>query len=88
MFEYKTTFAATKRYNKLKECGSLRTELEVWTKDMDIDIIRWESSGGYGSMRWVLSLMRRQRGMIILLSLYDLLSFLLISLLIALLLAE
>ena len=30
---------ATKRYNKLKECGSLRTELEVWTKDMDIDII-------------------------------------------------
>tara|TARA_Y100000996_G_scaffold410565_1_gene393172 strand:+ start:24 stop:1175 length:1152 start_codon:yes stop_codon:yes gene_type:complete len=31
---------ATKRYNKLKECGSLRTELEVWTKDMDIDIIR------------------------------------------------
>ena len=31
---------ATKRYNKHKECGSLRTELEVWTKDMDIDIIR------------------------------------------------
>ena len=31
---------ATKRYNKLKESGSLRTELEVWTKDMDIDIIR------------------------------------------------
>ena len=31
---------ATKRFNKLRECGSLRTELEVWTKDMDIDIIR------------------------------------------------
>ncbi len=31
---------ASKRYNKLKESGNLRTELEVWTKDMDIDIIR------------------------------------------------
>jgi len=31
---------ASKRYNKLKSSGSLRTELEVWTKDMDIDIIR------------------------------------------------
>ena len=44
--------------------------------------------GGYGSMRWVASLMRRPRGMIILLSLFDLLSFLLISSLIFLLLAE
>ena len=39
-------------------------------------------------MHWVRSLMRRRRGMIILLSLYDLLSFLLISSLIVLLLAE
>ena len=31
---------ASKRYNKLKGSGNLRTELEVWTKDMDIDIIR------------------------------------------------
>ena len=31
---------ASKRYNKLKTEGNLRTELEVWTKDMDIDIIR------------------------------------------------
>ena len=31
---------ASKRYNKLKAEGNLRTELEVWTKDMEIDIIR------------------------------------------------
>lgn len=31
---------ATKRYNKLKEAGSLRTELELWTPDSNIDIIR------------------------------------------------
>ena len=31
---------ASKRYTKLKSEGNLRTELEVWTKDMDIDIIR------------------------------------------------
>jgi hypothetical protein len=31
---------ASKRYTKLKTEGNLRTELEVWTKDMDIDIIR------------------------------------------------
>ena len=31
---------ASKRYSKLKSEGNLRTELEVWTKDMDIDIIR------------------------------------------------
>ena len=31
---------STKRYEKLKSEGNLRTELEVWTKDMDIDIIR------------------------------------------------
>jgi hypothetical protein len=31
---------AAKRYAKLKEEGNLRTELEVWTKDMEIDIIR------------------------------------------------
>ena len=31
---------ASKRYEKLKSEGNLRTELEVWTKDMDIDIIR------------------------------------------------
>ena len=31
---------ATKRYNKLKEDGRLRTDLEIWTKDSDIDIIR------------------------------------------------
>ena len=31
---------ATKRYNKLKEDGRLRTDLEVWTKDSEIDIIR------------------------------------------------
>ena len=35
-------------------------------------------------MRWVLSLIQRRRGMIILLSLFDLLSFLLISSLIVL----
>lgn len=31
---------ASKRYESLKSEGSLRTELEVWSKDMDIDIIR------------------------------------------------
>jgi len=31
---------ATKRYNKLKSEGRLRTELEVWTKGENIDIIR------------------------------------------------
>ena len=31
---------ATKRYNKLKEDGRLRNDLEVWTKDSNIDIIR------------------------------------------------
>ena len=31
---------ATKRYNKLKEDGRLRNDLEVWTKDSEIDIIR------------------------------------------------
>jgi len=31
---------ATKRYNKLKEDGRLRTDLEIWTKDSKIDIIR------------------------------------------------
>ena len=31
---------ASKRYESLKSSGSLRTELEVWTKDMHIDIIR------------------------------------------------
>jgi len=32
---------ATKRYYKLKEDGRLRKNLEVWTKDSEIDIIRW-----------------------------------------------
>ena len=31
---------ATKRYNKLKEDGRLRKNLEIWTKDSEIDIIR------------------------------------------------
>lgn len=31
---------ASKRYESLKSEGTLRTELEVWSKDMDIDIIR------------------------------------------------
>ena len=31
---------ATKRYNKLKEDGRLRKDLEIWTKDSEIDIIR------------------------------------------------
>ena len=31
---------ATKRFNKLKEDGRLRNDLEVWTKDSKIDIIR------------------------------------------------
>ena len=31
---------ATKRYNKLKEDGRLRKDLEVWTRDSKIDIIR------------------------------------------------
>ncbi len=31
---------SAKRYEKLKSEGNLRTELEVWTKDMEIDIIR------------------------------------------------
>ena len=31
---------ATKRYYKLKEDGRLRNDLEVWTKDSKIDIIR------------------------------------------------
>ena len=31
---------ATKRYNKLKESGGIRTELETWNTKTDIDIIR------------------------------------------------
>ena len=31
---------ASKRYDSLKSEGKLRTDLEVWSKDMDIDIIR------------------------------------------------
>jgi len=31
---------ATKRYNKLKEEDRLRNDLEIWTADSDIDIIR------------------------------------------------
>ena len=31
---------ATKRYNKIKEEGRLRNDLEIWTKDSQIDIIR------------------------------------------------
>jgi hypothetical protein len=31
---------ASTRYESLKSEGRLRTELEVWTKDMEIDIIR------------------------------------------------
>jgi hypothetical protein len=31
---------ATKRFNKLKEDGRLRNDLEVWTRDSQIDIIR------------------------------------------------
>jgi hypothetical protein len=31
---------ATKRFNNLKSDGRLRNELEVWTKDSQIDIIR------------------------------------------------
>ena len=31
---------ATKRYNKLKEDGRLRNNLEIWTRDSNIDIIR------------------------------------------------
>ena len=31
---------ATKRWNKLNEEPSLRNDLEVWTKDSKIDIIR------------------------------------------------
>ncbi len=31
---------ASKRYESLKSEGTLRTELEVWSKDMEIDIIR------------------------------------------------
>ena len=30
----------TKRFNNLKADGRLRTDLEVWTKDSQIDIIR------------------------------------------------
>ena len=31
---------ATKRYNKLKEEGRIREEVEVWSNGNDIDIIR------------------------------------------------
>ena len=31
---------ASKRYNKLKEEGRIRNDLEIWTKDSNIDIIR------------------------------------------------
>ena len=31
---------ATKRYNKLKEENRIRNDLEIWTKDAEIDIIR------------------------------------------------
>ena len=31
---------ATKRFNKLNEDGRLRNDLEIWTKDSEIDIIR------------------------------------------------
>ena len=31
---------ATKRYNKLKAEDRLRNDLEIWTPDSDIDIIR------------------------------------------------
>ena len=31
---------ATKRWNKLNEEGRLRNDLEIWTKDSEIDIIR------------------------------------------------
>jgi hypothetical protein len=31
---------ATKRYNKLKEEGRIRNDLEIWTKDAQIDITR------------------------------------------------
>src|SRR5210317_487912 len=31
---------AIKRYNKLKEEGRIRNDLEIWTKDAEIDIIR------------------------------------------------
>ena len=31
---------ATKRFNKIKEEGRLRNDLEIWTKDSQIDIIR------------------------------------------------
>ena len=31
---------ATKRFNKLNSDGRLRNDLEVWTKDSEIDIIR------------------------------------------------
>ena len=32
---------ATKRFDKLNSDGRLRNDLEVWTKDSNIDIIRW-----------------------------------------------
>ena len=31
---------ATKRFNNLQDQGRLRNELEVWSKNADIDIIR------------------------------------------------
>ena len=44
-FEYETVITwwkkmATKRYENLQRDGRLRTELEVWSKNSDIDIIR------------------------------------------------
>ena len=32
---------ATKRFDNLNSDGRLRNDLEVWTKDSEIDIIRW-----------------------------------------------
>jgi len=33
---------ATKRFNNLNLDGRLRNDLEIWTKDSEIDIIRWQ----------------------------------------------
>ena len=44
-FEFEETIKwwkklATKRYNKLKQENRLRTEMEVWTNDKEMEVIR------------------------------------------------
>ena len=62
--------------------GNISNDNAGTSKHALFDVLR--KHGGRGSMRWVVSLMRRPRGMTILLSLYDLFCFLLISSLIVL----